>query len=159
MSIFDLLAPQSVHLHLEAETSEDVIRALGEGLRAMGAVKDGFVQATLDRERWAPTGLVLSGDYNAAIPHVDLEYVQRSALALATLDAPVHFQSMMDKAEAIPVRLVVMLALADPKAQIQALEQVARLLQDPETVERLVSADSVGQVFVTLRAMEAKEAK
>jgi mannitol/fructose-specific phosphotransferase system IIA component (Ntr-type) len=35
-----------------------------------------------------PTGLPLGGEFNAAIPHVDIEYVNKSALALATLCTP-----------------------------------------------------------------------
>ena len=151
MSIFELLSPQSIFLHLEALTSEEVIRTMGEGLRSQGAVNNGFVQATLERESTAPTGLVLSGTHNAAIPHADVEYVQRSSIALATLETPVPFRNMVDKDEEVPVQLVVMLALADPRSQIEALEQVATLLQDPEVVEQLIEAVAVDQILKALR--------
>ena len=59
MNIKDYLNPEAVILQMEAETSEEVIRALGEKLLALGFVKDDFVEATLERERNMPTGLPL----------------------------------------------------------------------------------------------------
>ncbi|MCW5874350.1 MAG: PTS sugar transporter subunit IIA [Anaerolineales bacterium] len=154
MSIFDLLSQDDIYLNLEASTAEDIIRLLGDGLHAAGKVKDGFVQATLEREHNTPTGLPLGGAYNAALPHVDLEYVQTSALALATLAQPVAFRNMVNKEEEVPVRLVVMLALSDPKSQIEALGQIAVLLQNPLIVERLVTAESKASVIATLTLVD-----
>ncbi|MBX3003541.1 MAG: PTS sugar transporter subunit IIA [Anaerolineales bacterium] len=155
MSIFDLLAPEAIHLNVEAQSAEEVIRSLGGGLQAAGKVKDGFVEATLERERNMPTGLALAGEYNAALPHVDLEYVESSALALATLSQPVSFRNMVNKEEEVAVRLVVMLALNDPKSQIEALGQVAVLLQNPRIVARLVAASDVQDVQAALQLVDA----
>lgn len=154
MSIFDLLSPQDIYLNLEAHNADDIIRHMGNGLHQAGKVKDGFVQATLEREHNTPTGLALGGEYNAALPHVDLEYVESSALALATLAQPVNFHNMVNKAEQVPVRLVVMLALRDPKSQIEALGQIAVLLQNPAIVGRLVEAESPQAVEAALNMVD-----
>lgn len=154
MSIFELLSQDDIYLNLQADTAEDIIRLMGDGLHQAGKVKDGFVQATLEREHNTPTGLALGGAYNAALPHVDLEYVQQSALALATLTEPVHFYNMVNKEEQVPVRLVVMLALSDPKSQIEALGQVAVLLQNPAIVEQLVAAESKADVIAALSLVD-----
>lgn len=154
MSIFDLLSQEDIHLNLQADTADDIIRLMGQGLHAAGKVKDGFVQATLEREHNTPTGLALGGTFNAALPHVDLEYVHSSALALATLPQPVAFRNMVNKEEEVPVRLVVMLALSDPKSQIEALGQVAVLLQNPAIVEQLVAAGSKADVVAALSLVD-----
>jgi PTS system galactitol-specific IIA component len=117
MKISDFLKAEAIAVHLDAKSREDVITVLGTRLLELGYVKDNFVAATLKREAAMPTGLPLGGTINAAIPHVDIEFVNQSALALATLITPVPFYNMVDSEEEVPVQLVIMLALDQPKSQ------------------------------------------
>jgi galactitol PTS system EIIA component len=150
MSIVQFLPQEAIALQLEAVDSEQVIRELGGRLRQLDCVKEGFVDATLRREADMPTGLPLGGDINAAIPHVDIEYVNRSALALATLASPVVFQNMVDPDEEVPVRLVIMLALDQPKSQIEMLQEVSGVLQKPDLVLRLMTAADAREALAIL---------
>ena len=150
MNIKDFLHPEAIELQLEAETSEEVIRALGGRLLDLGFVHDDFVEATLERERNMPTGLPLGGEINAAIPHVDIEFVKKSALGLATLKQDVVFYNMVENDVAVPCRLVIMLALDQPKSQVEMLQSVAALLQDPETIEQLMAAATTEEIFAAL---------
>jgi PTS system galactitol-specific IIA component len=150
MRISDLLSPDAILLQLEAQSSEDVIRILGMKLLELGCVKDDFIEATLDRESEMPTGLPLGGDVNAAIPHVDIEYVNKSALALATLKHPVVFYNMIEHDEEVPTQLVIMLALDKPKSQVEMLQQVAEVLQQPETIAQLMAATTTKQILSIL---------
>jgi galactitol PTS system EIIA component len=152
MSIAQFLPQDAIVLHLDASNSEQVIRVLGNRLHELGLVKDDFVEATLRREADMPTGLPLGGEINAAIPHVDTEYVNQSSLALATLTTPVAFYNMVEPDEAVPVRLVIMLALDQPKSQIEMLQQVSALLQQPELVDRLMMAQSPADALGMLAA-------
>jgi galactitol PTS system EIIA component len=86
---------------------------------------------------------------------VDLEYVNRPAIALATLKKPVIFHHMVMNEEEVPVRLVIMLALDQPKAQIEALQQVAEVLQSPEIVNELLSAQTSAEVLAIMNRLEA----
>jgi len=153
MEVHKFLKPEAICLQITAETSEEVIRILGTKLHALGYVKDGFIEATLKREAEMPTGLPLDGEINAAIPHVDIEFVNQSALALATLTKPVVFYNMVDSEEAVPARLVIMLALDQPKSQITMLQEVSRIFQQPEIVHQLVEALTPEQVFSILSGM------
>lgn len=150
MNIVDLLNPQAVMLQMEAADSTEVIQKLGDRLRKLGYVKDDFVEATLAREASMPTGLPLGGSVNAAIPHVDIAYVNRPALALATLKKPVIFHNMVEPEQEVPVQLVIMLALEQPKSQIEMLQQVATILQRPDVVDRLMAASTLEEVFEVL---------
>lgn len=150
MSISHLLPAEAIQLHMNAVDSTDVIERLGSILSLSGYVKQGFIEATLAREATMPTGLPLGGEVNAAIPHVDIEYVSRPALALATLDSAVTFRNMVDPDIEVPVRLVIMLALDQPKSQIEVLQQVADILQNPRIVDRLMVASSVDEVCTIL---------
>jgi PTS system galactitol-specific IIA component len=151
LSFADLLVPDGVFLGLPASSAEGVIREMGGRLHSLGYVLDGFVEATLAREASMPTGLQLGGEFNAAIPHVDIEYVDSPALALATLSQDVLFQNMGAPEESVPVRLVIMMALDRPKAQVEMLQQIATLLQSPELVKRIVEADTVSNVFDVIK--------
>lgn len=150
MNIADFLSPEAVMINLTSSTSEDVIRCLGGKLHELGHVKDNFIEAALEREATMPTGLPLGGEYNAAIPHVDIEYVNQSALGLATLIDDVVFYNMVENEEEVPCRLVIMLALDQPKSQIEMLQSVAAVLQNPELVNNLILAESVEEIFELL---------
>ncbi len=150
MDIKDFLHSDAIILHMEAQSSEDVIKELGGKLYDLGFVKDGFVKATLEREANLPTGLELGGSVHAAIPHVDIEYVNKPALGLATLEEPVIFHSMIDKTKDIPVRLVIMLALEQPKSQIEMLQQIAGLLQSPDIINKIMEAGTADEVYAAL---------
>ena len=150
MKITEFLSKEAVVLGMEASSSEEVIRVLGGKLRDQGLVKDNFVDAALEREANMPTGLPLGGDYNAAIPHVDIEYVNQSALGLATLKDDVVFYNMVENDVEVPCRLIIMLALDQPKSQIEMLQSVAGVLQNPEVISKLVQAETVDEVFEIL---------
>ena len=150
MNIRDFLRQEAVIIRLEARSSENVIRTLGEKLRELGCVKEDFVDAALERERNNPTGLPLGGEYNVAIPHVDIEYVNKSALGLATLKEPVVFHNMIENQKEVPCQLVIMLALDQPKGQIEMLQSTAELLQSPEVIEQIMAAESVDELFNAL---------
>jgi galactitol PTS system EIIA component len=153
VGIIELLNPKAVHLQVEAEDAADIITRLGGILSGLGYVHDDFVEATLAREASMPTGLPLSGAVNAAIPHVDLNYVKHPAVALATLKRPVIFHNMIDVEADVPVQLVIMLALDQPKSQIETLQQVAGILQKPDAVDRLMAATRVEEVLKILEGM------
>jgi len=150
MNIVDFLDPDAIVLQMEADTSEDVIRQLGGRLLNLGYVNDDFIDATLKREANMPTGLPLGGSVNAAIPHVDIEYVKKSALGLATLQKEVVFYNMVENDVEVPCRLVIMLALDAPKSQVEMLQSVASVLQQPEVIDALIAAETVDQVFTAL---------
>lgn len=150
MNILDFLVPGSVALHYAAPDSKDVITHLGTLLLESGYVRETFVEAALDRERRLPTGLPLSGNVNAAIPHTEVEHVIKPGLAMATLTAPVTFQNMVSPEEAVPCQLVFVMALDRPKAQIEMLQEIAGILQDPALIEQLMLANDFEQVQAAL---------
>jgi PTS system galactitol-specific IIA component len=153
VTLSQFLEPDAVMLNMAATCAEDVIRALGSVLCERGYVKDNFVEATLAREAKTPTGIPLAGEVNAALPHVEPEYVDRPALALATLKGPVTFRNMVTPDEEVPVRLVIMLALNEGQSHIEMLRQVALLLQRPEIIGKIVAATTPDEVFEILNEL------
>jgi galactitol PTS system EIIA component len=149
LNILDFLVSSSVALHYEASDSKDVITHLGKLLFDAGYVRETFVDAALDRESRLPTGLPLSGDVNAAIPHTEVEHVLKPGLAMATLSAPVTFQNMVSPEEAVPCQLVFVMALDQPKARIEMLQEITGILQNPAVIQSLMSANDFEEVRAT----------
>lgn len=147
----DLLVETAIVLNFPAQTAEDVVSILGERLMEAGYVKESFVQAALTREKSMPTGLPLQGNFNAAIPHTDIEHVNKAGVALATLNQPVTFQNMANPEEAVAVQLVFLLALDQPKAQIEMLQEIAGVLQNPELIERIMFTEEPQTVLRIFR--------
>ncbi|HHJ06857.1 MAG TPA: PTS sugar transporter subunit IIA [Anaerolineae bacterium] len=146
IKILELLEPAATGFQLKAETSTEVIAYLGKLLVAAGYVRASFIDAAVSREKELPTGLPLNGSINAAIPHTDVEHVIKPGLAMATLAQPVIFQNMAVPDESVPVQLVFLLALDKPKAQIEMLQEIAGLLQQPDIVAGLTEANNFEEV-------------
>ena len=134
-----LLNSNCVLINRSYTQAEEVISAVGMKLFEEGYVRDTFIQAAIDREKQLPTGLPLAGGINVAIPHTEIEHVIKPALGMATLKTPVAFQNMVSPEETVPVRLVFLLALEKPKAQIEMLQEIATVLQNPNLVAELLN--------------------
>jgi PTS system galactitol-specific IIA component len=145
-SLERMLVPKAVCLHFAASNSREVVSMLSGLLQEEGFVGPTFFEAAMEREMVMPTGLPLAGGFNAAIPHTDVEHVLKPGVALATLLEPVIFQNMIAPEEGVPVRLVFLLALNQPKAQVEMLQQIASVLQNPEVVEGLIRAPDLETV-------------
>lgn len=151
LTLSDFLVPEAVILGIDAANASEVIRSIGGKLLAAAYVRETFIEAVLEREKTIPTGLPLSGKHNAAIPHTDVEHVIKPGLGMATLVKPVVFNNMISPEETVEVRLVFVLALEQPKSQIEMLQEVAQVLQRPDLVEALIQAKTLQQVYEALK--------
>ncbi len=151
MALAELIEKSAIILNYDAKDAADVVQALGDRLLAAGYVKETFVDAALNREKSMPTGLPLSGDANAAIPHTDVEHVLKAGVALATLKNTVTFQNMANPEQPVDVKLVFVLALDQPKAQIEMLQEIAGILQDSSIIDRIMAAKTEQGVLSALK--------
>lgn len=147
-----LLVKSAIILNYSAADAEDMVTVLGNRLYDAGLVKETFVAAALTREESMPTGLPLMGKTNAAIPHTDVEHVLKSGVAIATLTEPVVFQNMANPDESVEVRLVFLLALDQPKAQIEMLQEIAGVLQNPDLIDKFMEANQPDEITQALNA-------
>lgn len=157
MSLSKYLNESTISLNLEAETSTDVICHLGQKLMDAGLVKDSFIDAAITREISFPTGLKLAGDIHVAIPHTDIVHVIKSGVAMAVLKRPVVFQNMEMPSDQVIVSIVFLLALDQPHAQIEMLQEIAKVLQDQVIMQRLMRAKDSKDVLEAFSANDDKE--
>ncbi|MEM2249499.1 MAG: PTS sugar transporter subunit IIA [Candidatus Bathyarchaeia archaeon] len=149
MKLTELLDPELIICNLEAHSTEEALKLLSYKLYEKGLVKASFEQAVLKREREMPTGLPI-GDINAAIPHADIEHVIKPSIAIATLAKPLPFHVMIDPDSIVDVKIIFLLALNEPHAQIQMLQTVATILQDSSLLHKLEKAKSSKEIIEIL---------
>ncbi|GGB32978.1 PTS sugar transporter subunit IIA [Lentibacillus populi] len=138
-------------LDLEGETKEEVLTAMGQNLTEKGLVKTTFTEAIIAREAEFATGLPTSG-VSVAIPHTDVEHVNKKAISVAVLKDPVAFGVMGDPDETTPVKLVFMLAMDEAHSQLSLLQRLMHIFQDQETLTYLTSEKSNANVKAFLES-------
>jgi galactitol PTS system EIIA component len=121
------------------------IRMLGARLEQSGYVRRTFTAAVVERERVLPTGLAL-GAVNLAVPHTDAYFAHRSALAIATLRAPVMFHHIDDPHVEVPVHVVCLLAVANLRAFSGVLATILRVMQEPQLLTSICKAQHPADV-------------
>jgi len=135
-SVFD---PAFVRTEVPAADATSLLSAMADDLHAAGIVKDSFKSALLAREEKFPTGLPTQV-MQVAIPHTDVEHVERSFISVARLAQPVAFHEMGANARTVDVRLVCMLAVADKSSQVGTLQALIGMFSDRAVMERLRDA-------------------
>lgn len=131
---------------LEAENDEDAIRKVGAKLYNAGFVKDTYIEATVGREVEYPTGLQLE-NIAIAMPHTDAEHVNRPAVCIARLKKPVTFAHMGDPDTKVEAEIIFMMAILNPDEQIDTLQKVLGVFQQPDVVAAFCNADSEDKLF------------
>lgn len=125
-------------LEVEAKTKEEVLTAMGENLRGKGLVKESFINKIIARESEFATGLPTKG-VSVAIPHTDVEHVNRKTISVAILKDTVDFGIMGDAEETTPVKIVFMLAMDQAHDQLSLLQRLMQIFQDEDTLNYLAN--------------------
>lgn len=132
-------------IEMEVGSKEEALDLLGDRLFEQGFVKEGFVESILKREKAYPTGLPTE-PYGVAIPHTDGDMVNTSTIAFANLKNPVKFLMMGTDDKLVDVKLIFMLALKSPDDQLDMLQKLVGLFQDPEMVLKLAEVKDVNEL-------------
>lgn len=147
----ELIRPELALVNQNFASSTEAIESLGTLMMENGFGKPSYLNAVLEREAKYPTGLLLETDgLNVAIPHADAEHVATPAIAVATLSEPVDFQRMDKPDGAIPVRLIFMLALTEPKAQLQTLSILANAFQSPALISEILATTDATELITKI---------
>jgi PTS system galactitol-specific IIA component len=142
-SVFD---PAFVRIDVVAPDATTLLGVMADELHAAGIVKESFKDALLAREEKFPTGLPTQV-MQVAIPHTDVEHVERSFISVARLAEPVAFHEMGANARTVDVGLVCMLAVADKSSQVGTLQALIGMFSDQTVMERLRDAPNDRALF------------
>ena len=152
--IWEELSESLVMLGIDAKDNEDALAIVGGKLIEQGFGKENYVEGLKAREAEFPTGLDING-VGVAIPHTSVEFVNESAIAIATLAKPVEFEEMgMDEGCTVDVSLVFMLCVTDPKAHLAELQRIIAIVQDNEVLAKIIESKSAQEVISVIKEKE-----
>lgn len=134
-----------VILPLRAKSATEVIIQLGARLQTAGLVKASWTQATLEREKVFATGLP-TPEVGVAIPHTDVEHVLAQGIAVGVLEQPVLFGEMGNPDQAVPVRVVCALAVAQSEKLVTLLQQLVAMFQAPGVLKQIAGAPTPAEI-------------
>ncbi|MGC8979364.1 PTS sugar transporter subunit IIA [Caldisericum sp.] len=146
MNFDTILSDDLIFVKRDYQTANEVITFLSERLLEKGYVKEDFLPAVLEREKKFPTGLYL-GSINVAIPHTDVKHVIKQAVTIVTLKNPVKFRKMDNPDEEIPVHIVFLLAIVDPKEYVKFLADLTKSFSDKVFIQKIYDTSSPWQLL------------
>ncbi len=142
----NLLREELVMIDMDAKDANDAIGQLAKILYKYDFVKKSYINAVQEREKIFPTGL--STDHiGVAIPHTDVEHVNTPALAIAVLKKPVKFKMMGTTEKIIDVGIIFMLAIKEPKTQLEVLQKLMDIIQDQRLLKVMIENNSTSSLL------------
>ena len=120
---------------VEAANAEEAIRKVGQRFYDEGFVKDTYIDAVVAREKNYATGLQLA-DIAVAMPHTDPQ-----------LKHPVEFEHMGDPDTKVQAEMLFMMAIKNPDEQVELLQKVLGVFQQPEVVAAFRAAKNEDELF------------
>ncbi len=123
---------------IDASNRYELLSSLANKLHNMSFVKETYLNALIDREENYPTGLVVRNDFNVAIPHADVEHVNEEALVVVKTNRKVAFRKMDEPNIEIPVDVVFLLVIKEPKGYVKFLAALTELFTKEEFVETIL---------------------
>ncbi|WP_368296625.1 PTS sugar transporter subunit IIA, partial [Lactiplantibacillus plantarum] len=110
---------------------------------------DQFLPKIIKRESTFPTGLQLE-HRGVAIPHTDADTINKEFVAVVVNDAPIAFSRMDDPEQKVDAKLVFVLGLNKPHAQLEMLQALMGIIQDDSLVNSLENAENFNQIHQLL---------
>jgi len=128
----------------------DIVETVSKKLINMDIVRESYPEAILTREKEYPTGL-LGKHGGFAIPHTYSKHCKQSAVTLLRPERPLKFTRMDDHNDTVDCGLIVMLAIADPEAQLPMLRKLMKSMQNEEYFRILSTEQNSDVVRETLK--------
>lgn len=125
-----------IFFDVDAKDNLDALDQVANKLVGLGYVKESYVEAVKEREKVFATGLPVDA-MAVAVPHTDVEHVNKQAICVATLTNPVEFQVMAGAGETCQVSILFMLALKEPHQQLAMLQTVIALIQQEDKLKAI----------------------
>ena len=153
MPLTDLVVPSAIIPALKVNGKKQAIMELAaKAAELTGQSEREIVEILLQREKLGSTGV----GNGVASPHGKLPKLHRLFGLFARLDRPIDFESLDNQ----PVDLIFLLLAPEGAGadHLKALARVARLLRDPDIVEKLRNSRDAEAIYSVLALTPASAA-
>ncbi|MTD40447.1 PTS sugar transporter subunit IIA [Erwinia sp. CPCC 100877] len=148
MNIKTMIQPTLIDLQVSVQNEEELFEVIAKRLYEQGYVNDGYLAGIKARERVFPTGLIT--EYlNLALPHSDVEYIERPFIYIVRTIHPIRVRQMGDNQE-MEVRDVFFLGIKEPARQVGLLQELMILFQKAAFVAEFQATASKDEVFALM---------
>ncbi|WP_313627723.1 PTS sugar transporter subunit IIA [Enterococcus italicus] len=132
----DYLRKEVIYTASNFQTQEEVFKRVAFDAEKENLVSEDFFQGLVTREKEFPTGIPL-GEFGAAIPHTDADLVKEEFVAIIVNEQLIDFKSMEDEHVIVPTKIIFLLGLNEPHAQLEMLQSLMGILQNQELLTDL----------------------
>mgnify|MGYP000433295199 CR=1 FL=1 len=126
---------------VEEKNREEILSNISRKLYEMGYVKETYEKALLEREEQYPTGILISEKVSVALPHADIEHVNKEALVIIKPQHRVSFRRMDEPKEETNVNVIFLLVIKDPKGYVKFLAKLTVMFKDKRFLEIIEKGD------------------
>ena len=147
MQLSDLISPDAVLCDVRANSKKQFLQLISDhASRIVGVDARRIFETLSQRERLGSTGI----GNGVAIPHGKLGEMERIRVMFVRLAQPLAFDAMDDE----PVDLVFLLLAPDGSGadHLKALARVARVMREPQMLDRLRNAADASAIYTLLTA-------
>ena len=153
MDLGDLITPEDVIPAMRTSSKRQLLQDLADKASLKTGISSRQIFDTLlQRERLGSTGV----GNGIAIPHGKLPELRRITGLFARLDRPVDFEALDDQ----PVDIVFLLLAPEGAGadHLKALARIARVMREPEKVEKLRETPDAAAIYSLLTDNPASNA-
>ncbi|MCT3276966.1 PTS sugar transporter subunit IIA [Lactiplantibacillus pentosus] len=146
VKVSDYLQDELIFLRADFKTSEDLFKGIDAVAKAKGYVTGDFLPKIIKRESTFPTGLQLE-KRGVAIPHTDADTIRKEFVSVIVNNSPICFKRMDDPNEEVNAKVVFVLGLNKPHAQLEMLQALMSIIQDDSLVCGIENAVNNSDVY------------
>jgi mannitol/fructose-specific phosphotransferase system IIA component (Ntr-type) len=146
-----MLTAKTIALGLAVHDWQEAVRAAGDLLVRAGKVEPRYVDGMIRMVQEIGPYIVIAP--GVALPHARPEDgVKEACMSLVTLNPPVPFGNEYND----PVELVVAFGSPDSKGHMEALAELARLLENETALNSLKKATSAQDIVAVVKSAKRK---
>jgi mannitol/fructose-specific phosphotransferase system IIA component (Ntr-type) len=139
-----------IRLKVSADNWEDAVRKSAEALLENGKVTASYIDEMINTCKEAGPYIVITK--HVALPHARPETgAKEIAIGIATLENPVEFGNEAND----PVKYIFSLSAVDSNSHLQAMAELAELLDKEEFYNVLDKAESAEEIMNYIRGFKA----
>jgi PTS system nitrogen regulatory IIA component len=146
MNLKTVLTKETINLHLQGTTKDEVINELLDVLVSAKKIqdRDAALEAVMDREQKMSTGM----KHGIAIPHGKSDTIHDLVACIGISDHPVDFDSL----DTEPCRIFIMTLspLEKTGPHLQFLAEISLLFKSSEKRSEILKASSVEEILKVL---------
>lgn len=150
MNYTSLFQNDLIEVNSEYASQKEMFEFISQKLYEKKLVKETFQEAIIKREKEYPTGLFIGKD-SIAIPHTDVEHIERPFIYVIKLNKTLPFVQMATTEEWVDVNSVFILGIKEPSKQAGLLSQIMSKVQNDQFTNEFSHISTVSEMEAFLK--------